>query len=85
MSNPRIKRLNILFLALLVLGGGGIVFGCIVSRDFLLIVKKGDNIPIVAMMFLVGFFTWLSLKQAFLADQRIEEGRREMIYQDMCD
>lgn len=85
MKNRKIAILNIGFLALLVFGTGGLVLGCILSQDFLLIVKKGDNIPIVGMMFLVGFYTWLSLKQAFMADQRIEEGRRDLIYDDMCD
>lgn len=84
-TNKSIRRLNIFFLLLLVFGGGGLVAGCILSRDFLLIVSKGDNIPIVGMMFLVGYYTWLALKQAFLADQRIEEGRRDLIYDDMCD
>ena len=32
--------------------------------NFALIVKKPDNVPIVAMLFLVGFFLWLSMHQA---------------------
>jgi len=42
--------------------------------DFLLIVKKPDNIPIVAMLFLVGFFLWLSMYQAYNNDERIARG-----------
>jgi hypothetical protein len=42
--------------------------------DFLLIVKKPDNIPIVAMLFLVGFFLWLSMSQAYTNDERIARG-----------
>jgi hypothetical protein len=42
--------------------------------DFALIVKKPDNIPIVAMLFLVGFFLWLSLHQAIENDERIAKG-----------
>jgi hypothetical protein len=42
--------------------------------DFLLIVKKPDNIPIVAMLFLVGFFLWLSMYQAYTNDERIARG-----------
>ena len=42
--------------------------------DFLLIVKKPDNIPIVAMLFLVGFFLWLSMYQAYRNDARIARG-----------
>jgi len=44
------------------------------DRNFALIVKKPDNIPIVAMLFLVGFFLWLSLYQAHSNDERIEKG-----------
>jgi hypothetical protein len=32
-----------------------------------------DNIPIVAMLFLVPFFTWLGIRQAVANDQLIEE------------
>jgi hypothetical protein len=42
--------------------------------DFLLIVKKPDNVPIVAMLFLVGFFLWLSMYQAYNNDDRIARG-----------
>jgi hypothetical protein len=42
--------------------------------DFLLIVKKPDNVPIVAMLFLVGFFLWLSMYQAYGNDERIARG-----------
>jgi hypothetical protein len=46
--------------------------------DFLLIVKKPDNIPIVAMLFLVGFFLWLSMYQAYANDERIARGEPPM-------
>src|SRR5687768_12982828 len=46
--------------------------------DFLLIVKKPDNIPIVAMLFLVGFFLWLSMYQAYNNDERIARGEPPM-------
>jgi hypothetical protein len=42
--------------------------------NFLLIVKKPDNVPIVAMLFLVGFFVWLSMHQAHENDDRIAAG-----------
>jgi len=48
------------------------------DRNFALIVKKPDNIPIVAMLFLVGFFLWLSLYQAHANDARIEKGLAPM-------
>ncbi|HEU4338513.1 MAG TPA: hypothetical protein VFS19_00470, partial [Planctomycetota bacterium] len=38
------------------------------------IVTKPDNIPIVALVFILGFFTWLSLRQAAINDERIERG-----------
>ncbi len=34
-------------------------------HNFLEIVTKPDNIPIVAMLILVVFFTWLGMKEAF--------------------
>ncbi len=85
MKNRGIQILNVSFLILGIAGAVGLAAGCLLSRQFLAIVSKGDNIPIVGMMFLIGFFCWLALKQAFLADQRIEEGRRDLIYDDMCE
>src|SRR5438445_6809293 len=43
--------------------------------NFGLIVKKPDNVPIVAMLFLVGFFLWLSMSQAYTNDDRITAGQ----------
>ena len=37
--------------------------------------NNADNVPIVGMLFLVGFFLWLSLRQAAINDERIAEGR----------
>src|SRR5262245_24955429 len=45
------------------------------DRNFALIVKKADNVPIVAMLFLVGFFLWLSMNQALRNDERIAAGQ----------
>src|SRR5687768_13210287 len=42
--------------------------------DFFLIVRKPDNVPIVAMLFLVGYFLWLSMYQAYENDDRIARG-----------
>jgi hypothetical protein len=56
--------LAILFLALSML-----------DPNFALIVKKPDNVPIVAMLFLVGFFLWLSMSQAYDNDDRIAAGQ----------
>ena len=43
-------------------------------QQFLGIVTQPDNIPIMAMMLLVLFFTYLGLKQARRNDQLIERG-----------
>ncbi len=42
--------------------------------DFADIVMKPDNVPIVAMVYLLGFFTWLSAYRAVQNDERIERG-----------
>ena len=43
--------------------------------DFRQIVGKPDNVPIVGMLFLGGFFTWLYFRQAVDNDKRISAGR----------
>lgn len=43
--------------------------------DFRQIVGKPDNVPIVAMLFIVGYFTWLYFNRANENDRRIAEGR----------
>ncbi|MDZ4688471.1 MAG: hypothetical protein SH850_25635 [Planctomycetaceae bacterium] len=43
--------------------------------DFRQIVGKPDNVPIVAMLFIVGFFTWLSFSRAVDNDHRRAAGR----------
>src|SRR6266487_249750 len=44
------------------------------DHNFALIVKKADNVPIVAMLFVVGFFLWLSMHQAIQNDERVAQG-----------
>jgi len=44
------------------------------DREFAAIVTKPDNVPIVAMVFLLGFFTWLSANKAIKNDDRKEQG-----------
>ncbi len=60
-------------LALGVLGASFLAVSML-DPNFVLIVKKPDNIPIVAMLFLVGFFLWLSMHQAIQNDERIAQG-----------
>jgi len=52
-------------------------------HNFLEILTKPDNIPIVAMLILVVFFTWLGLKEAFKHDKLIEEGKEDEIPNEM--
>jgi hypothetical protein len=52
-------------------------------HNFLEIVTKPDNIPIVAMLILVIFFTWIGLRQAFQNDKLVEEGREDEIPNEM--
>ena len=44
------------------------------DRDFYEIVAKPDNVPIVMLVFLLAFFTWVGTYRAVQNDQRIENG-----------
>ena len=44
------------------------------DSDFAAIVTKPDNVPIVAMVYLLGFFTWLATSKAVKNDQRARQG-----------
>ena len=55
--------------------GGALAFGLsVLDANFFLIAAKPDNVPIVAMIFLLGFFTWLALRKAYLNDHQIALG-----------
>ncbi len=59
------------------LGGLAVLFfiaSCFDS-NFVKIVTKADNVPIVMMMVFVGFLLWLSFRQAAINDENIEAGR----------
>lgn len=60
----------------LVLLAGGVLFVGLsaIQPDFRLIVTKADNVPIVMMIFLVGFFLWLAMSKAYANDARIDRG-----------
>jgi len=47
------------------------------------IMLKPDNIPIVGLMVLVFFFTWLAFREARKNDRLIEEGRADEILKEM--
>jgi hypothetical protein len=42
--------------------------------NFAAIVTKPDNVPIVGLVFLLGFFTWLATYKAVINDERIARG-----------
>ena len=44
------------------------------DQNFALIVMKPDNVPIVGLVFLLAFFTWVATKQAVVNDERIARG-----------
>jgi hypothetical protein len=44
------------------------------DQDFAAIVTKPDNVPIVGMVFLLGFFTWLGAWRAVQNDERARQG-----------
>lgn len=48
------------------------------DMDFAAIVTKPDNVPIVGLVFLLGFFTWLSAYRAVENDKRIARGEEPL-------
>jgi hypothetical protein len=54
-------------------------------QNFLEIVTKPDNIPIVGMLLLVLFFTWIGLRQALKNDRLTEEGKKDEIINKMWE
>jgi uncharacterized membrane protein len=51
--------------------------------QFLEIMLKPDNIPIVGLMFLIFYFTWLAFREARKNDQLKAEGREDEILKEM--
>jgi hypothetical protein len=52
-------------------------------QQFLSIMFQPDNIPIVGMMFLVMWFTYLGFREARKNDQLIAEGREDEVLKEM--
>ena len=48
------------------------------DENFAAIVMKPDNVPIVGLVFLLAFFTWVATKQAVVNDERIARGEPPM-------
>jgi len=44
------------------------------DENFASIVMKPDNVPIVGLVFLLAFFTWVATSQAVVNDERIKQG-----------
>src|SRR5689334_17489696 len=60
-------------LALLVVGAGFFLVS-LLDPNFYKIVAKPDNVPIVMMVFMVGFFVWLAMSKALSNDAAKERG-----------
>jgi hypothetical protein len=60
-----------LFLFALIGGGIGISY---LDPNFAAVATLPDNVPIVGMIFLVGFFFWFAMNQAYENDRRIAAG-----------
>ncbi len=54
-------------------------------RNFWAILSLPDNVPILFMLALLGWFTWLSFAQARKNDRLIREGRKDQILPGMQD
>ena len=44
------------------------------DENFASIVMKPDNVPIVGLVFMLAFFTWVATSQAVVNDERIRQG-----------
>jgi len=56
-----------------------LVFGwAMTNADFRSIITKEDNVPIVMLIFSVGFFTWLGLRRGVLNDELVAQNKPVM-------
>ena len=51
--------------------------------QFLSILTQPDNLPIIGMLLLVFFFTYLALREGRKNDQLIERGRQDEVLKRM--
>ena len=51
--------------------------------QFVSIIGKPDNMPVAGALLLVGFFTWVAMRQALRNDRLIRDGRKDDILDDM--
>jgi len=63
--------------SMIIVGSSSLLFFILslFNANFRLIVTKADNVPIVGLIFMIFFFTWLAMWQAVKNDKRIEEGK----------
>jgi hypothetical protein len=52
-------------------------------ENLALIASKPDNVPIIMMVILVGFCTYMSLRDGFKHDRLIKQGRKQDILKSM--
>jgi len=52
-------------------------------ENFLLIALKPDNMPIGAMLPVVGFVFWIAIRQMIKNDRHIKNGQKEKIWDEM--
>jgi|TARA_B110000914_G_scaffold123077_1_gene107490 hypothetical protein len=52
-------------------------------ENFLLIALKPDNMPIGAMLPIVGFVFWVAIRQMVKHDRLIKKGKKEKIWDEM--
>ncbi len=74
------------FLLLLAAGGGPVssdVEPYTGWENLVLIAKKPDNVPIIMMMIIFAFFTYMALRDAFKHDKLIKQGRKQDILKAM--
>src|SRR5437762_9537673 len=70
---PNSRRNRIIGLGVVVILLGLFIFSVQDWHQLWKVASAPDNIPIVAMLFLVPFFTWLGIKQARANDQLIDQ------------
>ncbi len=58
----------------LLVGGTAYFLVSLLDPNFRSIVAKPDNVPIVMMVFLVGFFVWFAMSKATANDERTSRG-----------
>ncbi len=71
---PRVLTSPWFAVPVLVLTVAFFAFG-VTDEHFRSIVTKPDNVPIIAMLFIFGYFTWYAMRKAVLNDERLAAGK----------